>query len=65
VPIAQPTEYAQELAGLADPAWATVTPFLEFNGVDQTPAADTAFGVDLEADITTFNPDWSVMSLNA
>jgi hypothetical protein len=65
VPIAQPTEYAEELAGLADPAWATVAPFREFNGVDQTPAADTAFGVDLEAEITVFSEDWDILSLNA
>ena len=65
VPIAQATEYAEELAGLADPAWATVAPILEFDGVDQAPAADTAFGVDLEAEITVFSEDWDVMSFNA
>jgi len=65
VPIAQATEYAEELTGLADPAWATVAPVLEFDGVAQSPAADTAFGVDLGAEITVFSEDWDVMSFNA
>jgi len=64
VPIPQPTEYAEELAGLANPAWATVAPILEFNGVGQSPAADTAFGVDIEAEITNFSEDWDVVSFN-
>lgn len=58
------TGYAEELAGLADPAWATVVPFLEFDGVDQSPASDTAFGIDVEAEITVFSPDWDVFSFN-
>ena len=62
VPTILVTEYSEELAGLAAPAWATVVPFLEFGGVDQSPLADTAFGVDMEGDITVFNPDWDVFS---
>lgn len=65
IPISQVTEYAEELTGLANPSWATVVPFLQFNGVDQSPAADTAFGVDLEAEITVFSEDWDVLSFNA
>ena len=65
IPISQATEYAQELAGLADTAWATVLPILEFDGVSQAPLADTAFGVDLEAEITVFSEDWDVLSFNA
>ncbi len=64
VPIAQATEYAQELAGLADTAWATVVPILEFDGVSQSPVSTTAFGVDLEAEITVFSEDWDVLSFN-
>ncbi len=62
VPTVLVTEYSEELAGLAAPAWATVVPFLQFSGVDQSPAADTAFGVDMEGDITTFSLDWDVFS---
>ena len=65
IPIPLPTEYAEELTGLADPAWATVVPFLQFDGVDQSPVSTTAFGVDLEAEITVFSEDWDVLSLNA
>jgi len=65
VPISQATEYAQELLGLADPAWATVVPILEFDGAAQAVASTTAFGVDLEAEITVFSEDWDVLSLNA
>lgn len=62
IPIVLITEYSEELGGLANPAWATVVPFLEFGGVDQSPLADTAFGVDIEGEITVFSPDWDVFS---
>ena len=58
------TGYAEELAGLANPAWATVAPFLQFDGVDQSPASDTAFGIDASAEIAVFSPDWDVFSFN-
>ena len=62
VPTVLITEYSEELAGLADTSWATVVPFLEFDAVDQSPAADTAFGVDIEGEITIFSEDWDVFS---
>ena len=62
VPTVLVTEYSEELLGLADTSWATVVPFLEFNGVDQSPVADTAFGVDVEGEITVFSNDWDVFS---
>ena len=62
IPIVLITEYSEELTGLANPAWATVVPFLTFAGVDQSPAADTAFGVDIEGEITVFSEDWDVFS---
>lgn len=62
VPTVLVTEYAEELTGLAAPAWGTVVPILQFDDVDQSPAADTAFGVDIEGDITVFSEDWDVLS---
>lgn len=64
IPIPQATEYAQELAGLAQPTWGTVVPLLQFNGVDQSPAADTAFGIDIEFQPATVSPDWTIVSIS-
>ena len=60
VPVAQATKYV-EAATTPTPAWATVTPVLEYDGVDQSPG-DVAFGVDIEFDIAVVNTAWDIMA---
>ena len=63
VPVAAATQYAEQ-AG-ANPTYTgpnvTVTPYLQFNGIDQG-ATNTSFGVDLEIETTTVPADWDPIS---
>ena len=63
VPVAAATQYAEQ-AG-SNPTYTgpnvTVTPFLEFNGIDQG-ATNTSFGVDLEIETTSVPEDWDPIS---
>jgi hypothetical protein len=64
VPVAQLTKYVELAASLPTPVWATVTSFLEFDGVDQG-GTGNSYGVDLEFDEAVINPEWDIMSFAA
>ena len=61
VPIPQNTAYS-EVAGLPTPSWATVEPYLAYDGVDQG-ASNVTYGVDLEFQVAAFSPDWYIMAI--
>ena len=60
VPVAQSTKYVEAVT-TPTPAWATVTPVLEYDGVDQSPG-DVAFGVDINFDIAVVNTAWDIVA---
>lgn len=60
VPVAQSTKYV-EAVGAPTASWATITPILEYDGVDQSPG-DVAYGVDINFDIAVVNPEWDIMA---
>jgi hypothetical protein len=61
VPIPQATQYS-EVAGNPAPSWATVLPYLAYNGIDQG-AANVSFGVDLQFEPATISEDWYIMAI--
>jgi hypothetical protein len=44
------------------PSGISVLPYLEFNGVAQTPESATAMGVDIQLQDVTFSPDFTILS---
>lgn len=64
VPIALPTEYAEELLVWGSlPSWASsVEGFLEFNGVDQAVPVTNAYGVDILFEPASVSEDWDIVS---
>ena len=44
------------------PSGISVTPYLEFNGVAQTPELQTAMGVDIKIQDVTFSPDYDILA---
>tara|TARA_R110002012_G_scaffold62558_1_gene164493 strand:- start:4086 stop:8237 length:4152 start_codon:yes stop_codon:yes gene_type:complete len=44
------------------PTGISVSPYLEFNGVAQSPEVETAMGVDIQIQDVTFSPDFSILS---
>jgi hypothetical protein len=61
IPVPQATKYVELAAQVPTPAWATVTGYLAFDGVDQGGSANT-YGVDLIFEPAVISPDWDVMS---
>jgi hypothetical protein len=64
VPIAQLTKYVEVVGSVPTPTWATVEGFLAYDGVDQG-GSGNSYGVDLEFDGATINPEWDIMSFAA
>ena len=60
IPVAQTTDYVSA-AGNPAPSWATVTPYLAFDGVDQG-ASGASFGVDIEFEPAIVNDEWDIMA---
>jgi len=44
------------------PSGISAVPYLEFNGVAQTPEEETAMGVDIKIQDVTFSPDYTILS---
>ncbi len=60
VPVAQATKYV-DVAGNPSATWATITPYVAYDGVDQG-ATNLSLGVDLEFDAAVISPDWAAMA---
>ena len=67
IPIHQPTDFVGIVNGWVgnEPAYANVTSFLEFDGVDQGVDPDNQYGISIEVQRITLSPDWDVMSISA
>jgi hypothetical protein len=65
IPIPQPTEYAEEVATVPTPTWATAQGYLAFNGVEQPAGVNNSYGVDIEFEPAIVPTDWSVFSFNS
>ncbi len=65
IPIALPTEYAEEtLVWGTPPSWAsTVEGFLLFDGVDQVVPTTNAYGVDILFEPAEISTDWDIVSI--
>ncbi len=65
IPIAQPTQYAQELGVVPTYTGPPVVAegFLQFDGVDQGGQANT-YGIDVEFESTEFSDDWDILAYN-
>ena len=64
VPVPAGTDYV-DLAAVwpaGFPTWGTVVPTLQFDGVDQSPAADIAYGVALTFEPAAVSPDWDLLA---
>lgn len=66
IPVPSSTQYRQELGFWVgnQPDFATITGFLEFDGVDQPGNDDTGFGVDFEFQKLEKSDDWDVVSIS-
>ena len=66
VPIAQATEYSEEVGVVPTYTGPPVTAigFLQFDGVDQVGDANK-YGIDVEFESVDASPDWDVLSYNA
>jgi len=63
-PISDPTKYAEQAAWWTanQPLWGTIQGALYFDGVNQGPPIDTAFGVDLQIQRLSISEDWDFVS---
>lgn len=64
VPIAQPTDYAEQTSVWpgGNPSWGTVTGYLELDGVEQS-VDNNAYGVDIEFQPATVTTDWDIKGI--
>ena len=66
IPVSQSTEFGFETdKWLNDsPTWATITSFLEYDGVPQAPSINTGYGIDVQFQELTQSPDWDLISIS-
>ena len=62
IPVPLPTQYAEEVAGVGTPSWATIEAFLEYNGVPQGGVITNAYGVDIEVQPSDISNDFDILS---
>ena len=66
-PVPSPTTYIESANYWNNfpPDTVNVTPVLEFDGVDQSPGANTAFGVDIRVQNAVASPDYEVLAYSS